>query len=115
MAMRALKDIRVRLSGVVIGAICATTVAVTPSKADFITDRIIQNVIQNILQDVRDQIQSRRLAPYSPGRLQFTGEDANVRSSADDPFAALAYAKGPYTKAHLWQRRRCRLTSTALT
>ena len=67
---------------------------------DFITDRIIQNVIQNILQDVRDQIQNRRLvSPYSPGRLQFTGEDANARFGADDPFSALAYARAPYTKA----------------
>jgi hypothetical protein len=101
MAIGALKDIRIRLCSVVVGAICAATVAVTPAKADFITDRIIQNVIQNILQDVRDQIQSRRLvSPYAPGRLQFTGEDANVRSSADDPFGALAYAKSPmYTKA----------------
>src|SRR6266699_1504279 len=100
MAIGALKGIRVRLASVVVGSICATTVAITPSKADFITDRIIQNVIQNILQNVRDQIQSRRLATYSPGRLQFTGEDANTRSSADDPFAALAYAKSPiYTKA----------------
>jgi hypothetical protein len=99
MAIGALKNIRVRLSSVVVGSICAATVAITPSKADFITDRVIQNVIQNILQDVRDQIQSRRLATYSPGRLQFTGEDANVRPSADDPFSALAYAKAPYTKA----------------
>jgi len=68
-----------------------------PAKADDIANRIIQNVIQNILQDVRDQIQSRRLAPSPyPGRLQFTGEDANASASSGDPFAALAYAKAPY-------------------
>jgi hypothetical protein len=92
-------DLRVGLSSIVVGSICAATAAVTPSKADAIADRIIQNVIQNILQDVRDQIQSRRLATYSPGRLQFTGEDANSALSVNDPFAALAYAKAPYTKA----------------
>ena len=122
------KDLRIGLSGVVLGSICAATVAITPSKADFITeritDRIIQNVVQNILQDVRDQIQSRRLAPpYAPGRLQFTGEDANTRSSADDPFGALAYAQAPYTmqrpplipRRHPWWRRQPPPTSTALT
>ena len=84
--------------GAALGLIAATTVA-TPSRADFLTDRIIQNVVQNILQNVRDQIQSRRLNPPSPGRLQFTGEDADAGSSAANPFAALAYARAPYTKA----------------
>jgi hypothetical protein len=70
-----------------------------PAKADPITDRIIQNVIQNILQDIRDQIQSRRLIPPPSQMLRFSGEDANTASSSDGPFAALGYAKAPYTKA----------------
>jgi hypothetical protein len=71
---------------------------ITQAKADSIADRVIQNVIQNILQDIRDQIQSRRLVP-PPGRaLRFSGEDANTAYSTDDPFAALAYAKAPYSE-----------------
>src|SRR5947209_3266703 len=93
-------NLRIGASGILVGSIFATF-AVTPSKADQITDRIVQNVIQNILENVRDQVQSRRLAgPTSPGRLQFTGDSEGLLSAADDPFAALAYAKAPvYTKA----------------
>jgi Autotransporter beta-domain len=81
-----------------LGSVCAPVFMAAQAKADSNTDRIIQNVIQNILQDVRDQIQSRRLLP--PSRmLRFSGEDANSASNSDDPFAALAYAKAPYTKA----------------
>jgi hypothetical protein len=69
------------------------------AKAQSVTDRVIQNVIQNVLQNIRDQIQSRRLLSTAPGRLQFSGDDASVLSSKDDPFGALAYAKAPYTKA----------------
>lgn len=83
------------------GASALTMLATSPAKADQITDRIIQNVIQNILENVRDQIQSRRLTPVgTPGRMQFTGEDASLLSNPNDPFAAMAYAKSPvYTKA----------------
>lgn len=80
-------------------ALSTSTLIAVPAKADSIADRVIQNVIQNVLQNVRDQIQSRRLATPSPGRMQFTGEDETAVSGSD-PFAALAYAKAPvYTKA----------------
>jgi Autotransporter beta-domain len=71
-----------------------------PAKADSVADRVIQNVVQNVLQNVRDQIQSRRLAIPTPGRLQFTGEEEPTAYQGSDPFAALGYAKAPlYTKA----------------
>jgi hypothetical protein len=98
MRMRISRTAKNGAVALVVGSTCGLMAG--QARADFITDRIVQNVIQNVLQDVRDQIQSRRLAPpYDPGRLQFTGEDANARSSADDPFAALAYARAMYTKA----------------
>jgi Autotransporter beta-domain len=82
-----------------LGSVCLPGLLVSQAKADSVTDRVIQNVIQNILQNIRDQIQSRRLLTPPPGRMQFTGEDANLASTKDDPFSALAYAKAPYTKA----------------
>ena len=98
MAERALHRLKVGI--LLAGASVLPMLAASPAKADFVTDRIIQNVIQNVLQNVRDQIQGRRLAVPSPGRMQFTGEDANAMSTGDDPFAALGYAKSPvYTKA----------------
>lgn len=85
---------------VFLAGVSMLVISASQAKADDIADRVIQNVIQNILQNVRDQIQSRRFAPQpSPGRFQFTGEEANVFAPPDDPFAALAYAKAPYTKA----------------
>jgi Autotransporter beta-domain len=102
MFYKALKGFTPAKVALLVGTALVPVLLTSPVKADEIADRIIQNVIQNILQNVRDQIQNRRLAPtYQGGRvLQFSGDaDGNVRSSADDPFAALAYAKGAYTKA----------------
>jgi hypothetical protein len=95
------KVAKIGAATVVLGVVLTPALVVGQARADSIADRVIQNVIQNILQDVRDQIQSRQLvSPPSPRRLQFTGDDANL-SSENDPFAALAYAKAPYTKAPL--------------
>jgi hypothetical protein len=101
MFYRALKGFGHARVALLLGSVCVPALLANPAKADSVTDRIIQNVVQNILQDIRDQIQNRRLISPYPGRaLQFSGDaDGNIRSSADDPWGALAYAKAPYTKA----------------
>jgi len=93
------KTVRSGAITVLLGSVCLTGLMGSQAKAQSVTDRLIQNVIQNILQNIRDQIQSRRLLTPPPGRMQFTGEDANQASAKDDPFSALAYAKAPYMKA----------------
>lgn len=99
MAMKISRTVKNGAFALAVGSACGLMGG--QAKADQITDRIVQNVIQNILQNIRDQIQSRRLLTPPPGRMQFTGEDANLTSTSDDPFSALAYAKEPkiYTKA----------------
>ncbi|MGY3495007.1 hypothetical protein ACVW1B_004426 [Bradyrhizobium sp. USDA 4502] len=96
----AFSNLKFGACGILLGSVFASLTGM-PAKADQISDRIVQNTVQNILENVRDQIQGRRLAaPISPGRLQFTGDNDERLSAANDPFAALAYAKAPvYTKA----------------
>src|SRR5436309_3156392 len=95
------KAVKHGAAAVLLGSVCVPGFIVTPAKAESPADRVIQNVVKNILENIRDQIQSRRLLTPAPGRMQFTGEDANLASANDDPFGALAYAKEPrmYTKA----------------
>jgi hypothetical protein len=82
-----------------------------PANAQLEEQRIQTRDRDDILQSIRDQIQARlkaqAAASQSTGnKLRFTAEDPSFDNDnpfaardVTDPFAALAYAKAPYTKA----------------